>query len=180
MSEIPAPHYTFNETIGVCLTLCQRALMEVRALARLPGPEGPAGRPGIDGKNGLPGPKGDPGRNATDLNYLQEYIVEQIEKTFKTSKMTTQDGGRTLQWAFGDRIQEIKTAIVLDVGVWKDGAVYAPGDGVTFGGSFFIAQTQTNARPGQSTDWRLAIRAGRDAREQRSESAQIVKPIRFK
>jgi len=180
MAEIPTPHYTLNEAIGVCLALCQRALTEVRALARIPGPEGPTGRPGIDGKNGIPGPKGDPGRNASDLTYLQEYVAEQIEKTFKTSKMITQDGGRTLQWVLGDRIQEIKTATVLDTGVWKDGTTYVPGDGVTLGGSFFIAQAQTNTKPGQSTDWRLAIRAGRDAREQRNEPAQIVKPVRFK
>src|SRR5262249_49124898 len=126
------------------------------------------------------GPKGEAGRNASDLTYLQDYVVEQIEKTFKTGKMITQDGGRTLQWILGDTIQEIKTAIVLDAGVWKDGTTYVPGDGVTLGGSFFIAQTQTNSKPGQSTDWRLAVKRGSDGRDQRSESAQIVKPVRFK
>src|SRR5262245_2950236 len=180
MTEIPAPHYTLNEAIGVCLAVCQRALMEVRALARIPGPAGPIGPAGMDGKNGTPGPKGDAGRNASDLTYLQDYIAEQIEKTFKTGKMITQDGGRTLQWILGDKIQEIKTAIVLDVGIWKDGTAYTKGDGVTFGGNFFIAQTETNSKPGASTDWRLAVRAGRDARGQRSEDAQIVKPVRFR
>jgi hypothetical protein len=180
MAEIPAPHYTFNEAIGVCLTLCQRAMLEVRALARLPGPQGPAGAPGLDGKEGARGPKGDAGRNANDLAYLQEYIGAQIDRTFKTGKVETPDGGRTLRWSFGETVHEIKTAIVLDAGVWKDGTIYVPGDGVTLGGSFFIAQAETNAKPGQSDDWRLAVKRGADGRDNRTADAQVLKPVRFK
>src|SRR5262252_10500121 len=113
MSEnptIPAPHYTLNEAIGVCLALCQRALAEVRALARLPGPRGERGPTGETGLKGERGPKGEPGRNATDLTYLQEYIVEQVDRMLKTGKLTTSDGGRTLRWAIGDAVHEIKTA----------------------------------------------------------------------
>src|SRR6516165_4054429 len=124
-TRIPAPQYTINEAMSVCLEMCQRALIEVRSLARISGPagetgpegkrgpsgeagakgergeagkQGPAGPPGIDGKNGERGLKGEPGRNATDLRYLEEYVFEQIEKTLKSGKMTTEDGGRTLRW----------------------------------------------------------------------------------
>lgn len=181
MGEIPAPHYTLNEAIGVCLNLCQRALMEVRALARVPGPIGPAGANGIDGKEGPRGPKGDAGRNANDLIYLQEYVIEQIDRTLKTGKVETPDGGRTLRWSFGDTVHEIRTAIVLDAGVWKDGTTYVAGDGVTLGGSFFIAQATTTAKPGQSAEWRLAVKRGADGRDQRgSIEAQVIKPVRFK
>jgi len=207
-ATIPAPTYTVNEAIGVCLAVCQRALSEVRALSRMPGPKGeigpegkpgpkgepgtkgdrgevgkigPIGLPGIDGKDGDRGPKGEPGRNASDIGQLQEFMLEQIERTLKSGKLTTEDGGRTLRWILGDSVHEIKTAIVLDAGVWKDGTSYVQGDGVTLAGNFFIAQTATTAKPGQSVDWRLAIRAGRDARERGNDEARgIVKPIRFK
>jgi integrin beta 3 len=206
-TTIPAPQYTVNEAISVCLAMCQRALNEVRALARIPGPVGPVGpegksgmagqagqkgergepgkqgqqgTPGVDGKNGERGPKGESGRNASDLGYLQDYVLDQIEKTLKTGKMSTEDGGRTLRWILGDIVHEIKTAIVLDAGVWKDGRTYVAGDGVTLGGSFFIAQVMTGAKPGQSDDWRLAVKRGADGRDYHGEEARQLKPVRFK
>src|SRR5215467_9963757 len=172
MSEnpiIPAPQYTVSEAISVCLALCQRALAEVRVYARIPGPRGERGPPGEIGAKGERGPKGDTGRNASDLTLLQEYVTEQIERTLKAAKITTPDGGRTLCWSLSDTVYEIKTAIVLDVGVWKDGTTYVAGDGVTFGGSFFIAQTTTTAKPATSQDWRMAVRAGKDGRNVRTE-----------
>lgn len=209
-SNVPAPQYTVNEAIGVCLAVCQRTLMEMRSLARVPGqvgetgstgpmgPPGPAGidgkkgepgipgqqgiagLPGLDGKDGARGPKGEPGRNASDLTVLQEYIVEQVVRVLKT--VTTPDGGRTLQWNLGDTIHEIKTAIVLDAGVWKDDLTYVPGDAVTLGGSLFIAQQKTTAKPGQSNEWRLAVKRGNDGRDYGGSSNQerAIKPIRFK
>jgi len=183
MSEnptIPAPQYTLNEAIGVCLALCQRALAEVRALARIPGPRGERGPPGEIGMKGERGPKGEPGRNASDLTYLQEYILEQVDRMLKTGKLTTDDGGRTLRWALGDIVHEIKTAIVLDAGVWKEGMTYVAGDGVTLGGSFFIAQTETTAKPGKSDEWRLAVKRGSDGRDARSDEKHAAEIVRFK
>jgi Collagen triple helix repeat (20 copies) len=206
MSEhptIPVPQYTLNEAIGVCLAMCQRALAEVRALARMPGPpgeagpegkqgergekgeRGEAGKPGdigpagINGKDGAPGQKGEPGRNASDLTYLQDYAVEQVARALKTATWTTPDGGRTLLWAIGDTVHEIKTAIVLDAGVWKEGTAYQAGDGVTLGGSFFIAQAETSAKPGKSDDWRLAVKRGTDGRDWRPDEKRL-EPVRFK
>ena len=183
MSEtpiIPIPQYTFNEAIGVCLALCQRALAEVRALARLPGPRGERGPPGEIGIKGERGPKGEAGRNASDLTFLQQYVVEQVERTLKTGKVMTPDGGRTLRWILGDTVHEIKTAIVLDAGVWKDGTTYVAGDGVTLGGSFFIAQTTTTAKPGKSDEWRLAFKRGTDGRDARSDEKRAAEIVRFK
>jgi hypothetical protein len=205
--SIPAPQYTLNEAIGVCLAMCQRALTEVRALARMPGPPGDTGpegkrglqgergekgergeagksgvtgAPGIDGKNGERGQKGEPGRNASDLTYLEDRVVEQVGRALKTATFTTPDGGRTLRWAVGEAVHEIKTAIVLDAGVWREGKDYAVGDGVTLGGSFFIAQTDTTAKPGASDDWRLAVKRGSDGRDYRPEQERTPKPVRFK
>jgi integrin beta 3 len=206
-SMIPAPQYTLTEGFGVCLAMCHRALAEVRALARMPGPpgdtgpEGKRGEPGkpgekgergepgtpgamgpagIEGKNGERGQKGEPGRNASDLTFLQDYAAEQVGRAFKTATVTTPDGGRTLRWAIGETVHEIKTAIVLDAGVWKEGTSYAAGDGVTLGGSFFIAQTGTSAKPGKSDDWRLAVKRGNDGRDLRPDEKRALEPLRLK
>jgi Collagen triple helix repeat (20 copies) len=210
MSEhpiIPAPQYTLHEAIGVCLAMCERALAEVRALARMPGPPGetgPEGRcgpqgergekgergeagnqgatgpAGADGKDGTPGQKGEPGRNAADLNYLQNYAADQVARALKTATVMTPDGGRTLRWTVGDIVHEIKTAIVLDAGVWKEGIAYLPGDAVTMGGSLFIAQAETSAKPGKSDDWRLAVQRGKDGNNYRPDEKRAAEPIRFK
>lgn len=175
---IPAPQYTMHEAIGVCLDAALRAIAEVRALARVPGPRG---EPGPEGKRGLQGErgvKGEPGRNAADLALLQEHIEQRFERMLKAASVTTTDGGRTLRWAIGETVHEIKTAIVLDAGVWKEGNAYVAGDGVTMGGSFFIAQADTTAKPGKSDEWRLAVKRGTDGRDARTERA--LEPVRFK
>jgi hypothetical protein len=177
---IPAPQYTLFEAIGVCLAMCQRALSEVRALELLPGPKGERGEQGKQGPPGERGVKGETGRNASDLTFLQDYVVEQVGRAIKTASVTTSDGGRTLRLAIGETVHEIKTAIVLDAGVWREGTTYAHGDGVTLGGSFFIAQADTAAKPGQSDDWRLAVKRGADGRDFRPEQERTVKPVRFK
>jgi integrin beta 3 len=209
---IPAPQYTLIEGFGVCLAMCHRALAEVRALARIPGPPGktgPEGKPGLrgeigekgergevgpqgtigpaglDGRDGLPGPKGEPGRNASDLTLLQEQIEQRVERTIERTiaaiLVTTPDGGRTLHWKIGDAVHEIKTAIVLDAGAWKEGVSYVPGDAVTWGGSLFIAQTATTAKPeDKSGDWRLAVKRGHDGRDFRPDDKLPSKPVRFK
>lgn len=173
---IPAPQYTLHETMGVCLAMCHRALAEVRALARMPGPQGQEGKRGKDGERGL---KGEPGRNATDLMLVQEMIEQRVERAIEAVTITTLDRGRTLRWAFGDKVHEIKTALVLDAGVWKDGTNYLAGDGVTLGGSFFIAQIDTTAKPGKSDDWRLAVKRGSDGRDYRADEKKL-EPVRFK
>jgi len=175
---IPAPQYTLHEAIGVCLAMCQRALSEVRALAPVPGPRGERGEQGKQGPPGDRGVKGETGRNASDLTFLQDYVVEQVGRAIKTASVTTADGGRTLRWAIGETVHEIKTAIVLDAGVWREGTAYVAGDGVTMGGSFFIAQADTSAKPGKSDEWRLAVKRGSDGRDAKIERA--LEPVRFK
>src|SRR5262245_64302141 len=113
--DISTPRYTLHEAIGVCLAMCERALAEIRALARLPGPrgeQGPEGKQGPAGEKGDAGARGEPGRNASDLNYLQNYASKQVARVLETATMTTPDGGRTLRFAIGDAVHEIKTALV--------------------------------------------------------------------
>jgi hypothetical protein len=175
---IPAPQYSLFEAISTSLTTAMRALAEVRALAPMPGPRGERGEQGKQGPPGDRGIKGETGRNASDLTFLQDYVAEQVGRAIKTASVTTADGGRTLRWAIGETVHEIKTAIVLDAGVWKEGAAYVAGDGVTLGGSFFIAQADTSAKPGKSDEWRLAVKRGTDGRDARIERA--LEPVRFK
>jgi Collagen triple helix repeat (20 copies) len=199
--SVPAPQYTLFEGLGTCLAMARRALDEVRALARIPGPEGkrgpkgeagekgergeagkvgPAGRDGLDGKDGERGQKGEAGRNATDLLLLREHIDEQVLQVLKAVKVTTADGGRTLLLSIAGVVHEIKTTVVLDAGVWTERA-YVSGDGVTLGGSFFIAQKATSEKPGKSDDWRLAVKRGADGRDYRPEmDKRALEPVRFK
>jgi hypothetical protein len=120
------------------------------------------------------------GRDASDLKLVQEYIDRQVGVTLEAASLTTRDGGRTLLWSVGGIVREMKTAIVLDAGVWKEGDAYSRGDGVTLGGSFFIAQTDTSAKPGKSDEWRLAVKRGNDGRDFRPEEKRPPEPVRMK
>lgn len=74
--------------------------------------------------------------------------------------------GITLDFVQGDRTKSFSLSmpVVIDRGVFKDGAEYVTGDAVSFGGSLWIAQRATTARPdGPDTGWRLAVKKGRDA-----------------
>ena len=50
-------------------------------------------------------------------------------------------------------------------GVWTDQA-YREGDGATFGGSLWLAKKDNpEGKPGQSDDWQLAVKKGRDGKD---------------
>jgi hypothetical protein len=53
--------------------------------------------------------------------------------------------------------------VVIDRGVFKESETYYPGDGVTWGGSWWLCQVETQDKPGASDSWRLAVKKGRDA-----------------
>lgn len=81
------------------------------------------------------------------------------------------DGERTVTLVFdkGDDRMEypVTFPVVLDKGFWKDGAKAAPGDGFTFGGSYWIAQKDTDTKPEiGNADWRLAVKRGRDGKRE--------------
>ena len=79
------------------------------------------------------------------------------------------DDDRTIELAFRngetEKVFTLKWPTVIDRGVYRAGQEYAQGDGVTFGGSFWIAQKETGAKPGEGDDWRLAVKKGRDGRD---------------
>lgn len=62
--------------------------------------------------------------------------------------------------------KSIKVAALVDKGVFRAEEAYEAGDGVTWGGSFFIAQKDAPiGKPGEPgcNGWRLAVKRGRDA-----------------
>jgi hypothetical protein len=81
-------------------------------------------------------------------------------------KATIDGRNVTLTVTRGDfmRATVLRIPAVLDAGVFKEGPVYEQGDGVTWGGSFWIAQKDApEGKPGNGPDWRLAVKKGRDA-----------------
>lgn len=146
------------------------------------GPPGAAGVQGMVGDRGEKGEAGRDGRDAADLALLRSYITEQatalVAEILQAASITSPDSGRTLQVVLGGTTHEITTAIPLYyAGGWKQGTSYNCGDGISFDGSVWIAQTTTMAKP-PSEDWRLAVRAGRDYRPDNDKTP--TKPVRFK
>lgn len=128
----------------------------------LEGPPGIPGRDGRDGQPGLPGEKGIDGKNGRDgadgkdgLGFDDLSVEHDGERTI------------TLRFVRGETVKEfpIKLAIPLDRGVWKDGK-YDKGDCVTWGGSTWIAQKDTDTKPDTAeSDWRLSVKRGRDGKD---------------
>lgn len=80
----------------------------------------------------------------------------------------TYDGERefVVRFAQGERVKEFpfKMPVVLDRGVFRAEKEYETGDAVTWGGSLWIAQRDTAAKPGDGDEWRLSVKKGRDAK----------------
>jgi hypothetical protein len=79
------------------------------------------------------------------------------------------DGGRrfVLRFARGDVVKAFPFTlpVVLDAGVWRRARPYDAGDGVTWAGSYWIAQKETAAKPDSGDgSWRLSVKRGRDAK----------------
>lgn len=53
------------------------------------------------------------------------------------------------------------------LGTHDPGEVYEPGDGVTCGGSLWVARSRTSSKPGTDATWQLAVKHGRDGRDAR-------------
>lgn len=116
--------------------------------------DGRDGLPGLAGRDGAPGSDGKDGADGFGLEDLDLALA---------------DDGRTLTLRFvrGDVVRErqLVLPIVLDAGVYKAGRLYARGDGVTYGGSFWIAQQETDEKPGFGPGWRLSIKRGQDGKD---------------
>lgn len=92
------------------------------------------------------------------------------------------DGEKTITLKFvrGERVKEFAFTlpVVIDRGIYTEGKTYSAGDGVTWGGSFWIAQKETSSKPGEGGDWRLAVKKGRDGRDGVVKEAKPAGPVR--
>jgi len=80
------------------------------------------------------------------------------------------DDDRTIELAFRrggeEKVFTLKWPTVIDRGVYRAGDTYQPGDAVSWGGSLWIAQKQTDAKPDTpESGWRLAVKRGRDGKD---------------
>jgi integrin beta 3 len=124
-----------------------------------------AGRDGRDGLPGLPGAKGEDGKHGRDGLDLSNFSAE-LDPDGRTVLLTLKNG---------DRVEHahLTFPVVIDRGVFREtgqesGAQYERGDGVTYGGSFWIAQKDSpTGKPGEpgADGWRLAVKRGRDGRD---------------
>ncbi|RVO34818.1 hypothetical protein [Sinorhizobium meliloti] len=112
------------------------------------------------------GKDGDPGEDGFGFDDLD--VTYDGEKTF------------TLTFMQGERVKEFSFAmpVVIDRGVYRDGSEYKAGDGVTWGGSFWIAQKDTSAKPDAGDDWRLSVKRGRDGKNGEMKQAKAHSPVR--
>jgi len=92
------------------------------------------------------------------------------------------DGARsfTFRFASGEKVKEFAFTlpVMLDRGVYHDGRKYQPGDGVTWGGSFWICQKETGAKPDQSDDWRLAVKKGQNGKDYVLKEKAAPQPVK--
>lgn len=104
----------------------------------------------------IPKPKdGADGKNAVEL---EDFEIE-LSDDGRTVKMLLKRGEEIIE-------RSVKINAILDKGVFRDGEFYEKGDGVTYGGCFWIGQKDApQGKPGESDDWRLAVKRGRDGRE---------------
>lgn len=98
------------------------------------------------------------GQNGRDAINLDGFDLS-LDEDGRTVKATMKAGETVIE-------KSIKIPSLLDRGVYKDGSEYEKGDGVTYGGSFWICQKDgSNDKPGSSDEWRLSVKKGRDGRE---------------
>lgn len=120
-------------------------------------------------KDGEKGQDGKDGRDGVDGLGFDELDV-------------VHDGARgfTFRFTRGDQVKEFPFSlpVVLDKGVYKAGDEYEPGDGVTYGGSFWIAQEKTQEKPDSGKGWRLAVKRGRDGKSAPIAASAAKEPIR--
>jgi hypothetical protein len=94
------------------------------------------------------------------------------------------DGERKFAFVMtrGDQTKRFEFSVpaVIDRGFWQPGMAVAPGDGVTRGGSYWIAKADTDTEPAVGNDaWRLAVRKGRDSRGGVPTPRDPAKPVRI-
>lgn len=121
------------------------------------GRDGAPGEKGLDGKHGRDGADGKDGQNGRDGFSLESFDAD-LKDDGRTLVLKFKQGDYEEEYAFG-------LPVMIDRGVWREGE-YEKGDGVTWAGSYWIAQQDTKAKPGDAdSGWRMAVKRGRDGKD---------------
>lgn len=133
------------------------------------GIDGKDGAPGKDGKDGVDGLSGKDGRDGADGEKGVDGKDGRDGFSLTDFEIVQDQDPRVVTLAFGQDINrktaELRFPVIIDRGVWKEGE-YDAGDGVTWGGSWWIAQRSTSAKPDSpDSGWRLAVKKGRDGKD---------------
>lgn len=81
---------------------------------------------------------------------------------FDDMDLVEEDGDLFLRFTRDEVVKSFLLPVPTDRGVWKE-REFKKGAGVSWGGSFFIAQRDTSAKPETpDSGWRLAVKRGRD------------------
>jgi hypothetical protein len=111
------------------------------------------------------GKDGEDGKNAEPIG-LEDINMELMEDD-RTLRISVSKGD--YEYAF-----QVPFPVVLDRGVWQDKRAYDEGDGVTWGGSFWIAQRAIEAgvKPdAPESGFRLAVKRGRDGKDHKPQQS---------
>lgn len=123
------------------------AEVNVGRVAGEQGPPGERGADGLNGRDGEPGPAGERGERGEDGIASREEIEALVDARFA----------------------DVQTRTLADTyrGVWKAGEKYRRGETATWGGSLFLALSDTGGKPTETTDWQQITKRGRDGRDAR-------------
>lgn len=107
-------------------------------------------------------PKPKDGRDAINLEDFDLTLAEDS----RTVTVKMQAGETVIE-------KSVKIAAVIDSGIFKHEGTYEKGDGVSYGGSFWIAKCDSpKGVPGSGeTDWRCAVKAGRPGKDLRENAS---------
>jgi hypothetical protein len=102
---------------------------------------------------------------------------------FSLDDLTIEDDGHgliTLRFTRGEMVKMHQMQIPWpeDRGVFRDGETYRKGNGVTWGGSYFIIQKDNpQGKPGESDDFRLAVKRGQNGKDFTPGTPAPSKPV---
>jgi hypothetical protein len=141
-----------------------------------PGPAGERGAPGADGKDGRDGRDGQDGAvGATgpigERGPAGESVVGPVGPMGPQGERGA-DGVASVEEieAIVQRaVTELQTRSIVDLyrDVYRLGETYHRGEFATWDGSLWLAQADTRAKPGETPDWKMVVKKGRDGRDRR-------------
>jgi hypothetical protein len=112
--------------------------LETRSVQGVEGPPGKDGKDGADGKDGRDGTDGKPGERGADGMVTEAEVDAKIEA----------------------RMADIQVRTFADIykGVYKPGESYTRSNVTTWGGSLWLALSDTRSKPGETPDWKLVVK----------------------